>query len=84
MKRNRSRNRRDDEQPAVRQRVPKRTWHPLSLQQLHGPQFIDVVNGILDGRNELFQGSLRGATGEHGEVASHSPLHKQSPGCPVR
>lgn len=46
---------------------PKRTWHPLSLQQMHQTQFIDVVNGILSGRNELFQGSLKGASGTREE-----------------
>ena len=67
MKRSLKRERRDDEQPTVSETQPKRTWHPLSLQQLHQSQFIDVVNGILSGRNELFRGSLRGATGVHDE-----------------
>ena len=46
--------------------TPKRTWHPLSLQQLHHDEFIEVVNGILSGRNEVFQGSLKGASGING------------------
>lgn len=53
----------DNQAGARTQHQPKTTWHPLSLQQLHQTQFIDVVNGILSGRNELFQGSLKGASG---------------------
>lgn len=48
------------------QLTPKRTWHPLSLQQLHEDEFIEVVNGILSGRHEVFQGSLKGASGISG------------------
>ena len=47
--------------------VSNRTWHPLSLQQMHEREFVEVVNGILSGRAEVFQGSLRGATGVRGE-----------------
>jgi len=41
----------------------KTVWHPLSLQHLKQSQFIDVVNGILDGRHELCEGTLKGASG---------------------
>lgn len=44
-------------------RHPKTIWHPLSLQHLRPTQFVDVVNRILDGRNELCEGTLKGATG---------------------
>lgn len=39
--------------------LPKTTWHPLSLQQLNSRQFIEVVNGILDGSHDVHAGSLR-------------------------
>ncbi len=63
MKRNRRANSRSSTSPAVPQTTSVRTWHPLSLQQLHQSQFIDAVNGILSGRSDVFQGSLKGATG---------------------
>jgi hypothetical protein len=40
----------------------KTIWHPLSLQQLNPRQFVDIVNGILDGTNEVYSGTLRGTT----------------------
>ncbi len=56
----RSRNRADATSAQLSTR--KTTWHPLSLQQLQPREFVDVVNRILDGRNELFAGTLKGAS----------------------
>lgn len=53
----------DVEHDEVAKRRPKTVWHPLSLQHLRPTQFVDVVNSILDGRNELCEGTLKGATG---------------------
>jgi hypothetical protein len=41
---------------------PKTVWHPLSLQHLRPSEFVSVVNSILDGRHELAEGTLKGAT----------------------
>lgn len=62
MNRDRKRHLHDRKQPTVSRVEPKRIWHPMSLQQLHQDRFIDVVNGILNGRNDIFQGSLADAT----------------------
>lgn len=53
----------DAEHDEAAKRHPKTIWHPLSLQHLRPTQFVDVVNRILDGRNELCEGTLKGATG---------------------
>lgn len=63
MKRNHARNWVADNQDAVVPMFPKTAWHSLSLQQLEPGRFVEVVNRILDGRYELFEGSLRGASG---------------------
>lgn len=59
----RSSSRRKGDTPVSTNPGQKRTWHPLTLQQMHQSQFIEVVNGILSGRSEVFQGSLKGASG---------------------
>lgn len=53
----------DVEHDEVATRHPKMVWHPLSLQHLRPTKFVDVVNRILDGRNELCEGTLKGASG---------------------
>lgn len=57
----------NSEHSEAAKRHPKTIWHPLSLQHLRPTQFIDVVNRILDGRNELCEGTLKGATGVSAE-----------------
>lgn len=61
MKPNPAKNRSDRSDFSFRAPTPKTTWHPLSLQQLKPREFVDVVNAILDGRHEIFAGSLKGA-----------------------
>ena len=63
MKRNCRFDRRRGGQSEPGESQPKSIWHPLSLQHMRPSQFVDVVNKILDGRNELCEGTLRGATG---------------------
>lgn len=46
---------------------PKTVWHPLSLQHLRPSQFVSVVNSILDGRHELAEGTLKGASCQHAD-----------------
>lgn len=53
----------DDDHIQIMKRQPKTIWHPLSLQHLRPTQFVDVVNRILDGRSELCEGTLKGASG---------------------
>jgi hypothetical protein len=62
----------------------KPVWHPLSLQQMRPSQFIDVVNRVLEGRDELCQGTLRGATcvGEVRRSPEPSELTKPGQFCP--
>jgi hypothetical protein len=52
-----------DNHGQITKRSPKTIWHPLSLQRLRPTQFVDVVNRIVDGRNELCEGTLKGASG---------------------
>jgi hypothetical protein len=63
LKKNRRAKGRTNTNTVEQQTTSVRTWHPLSLQQLHQSQFIDAVNGILSGRTQVIQGSLRGASG---------------------
>jgi hypothetical protein len=63
MKRNRRRDPEANEQDEAVALRPKTVWHPLTLQHLKPSQFIDIVNRILDGRYELFQGTLKDASG---------------------
>jgi len=65
VQRNQNRINRLGKADSLKQPISKRTWHPLTLQQLHQGQFIDAVNEILSGRCEVFRGSLKGATGVH-------------------
>ena len=62
MKRNCRSDRKRGGQSEFAQSQPKAIWHPLSLQQMRPSQFVDVVNRILDGRSELCEGTLKGAT----------------------
>ncbi len=52
--------------PAVRAVDSKTIWHPLTLQQMRASQSVSVVNGILDGRYDLCQGTLRSVSTPYG------------------
>jgi hypothetical protein len=67
VKKKRAVSRVESEEPGLESYHPKTVWHPLSLQHLRPSQFVNVVNSILDGRHELAEGTLKGATCQNGD-----------------